>query len=105
MLDHRWSITLFRRLAARSAAALSACAALASAALLPAPAQAAAYPEQPVRIIVAFSAGGTTDILARLVADHMSKKLGQSFIIENKPGAGGTSARLMSSTPSPTAIP
>jgi len=89
MHDHRRPTTLPGRLAARAAAILTACAALASAALLPAPAHAGSYPEQPVRIIVAFSAGGTTDILARLVADHMSKKLGQSFIIENKPGAGG----------------
>src|SRR3546814_5646575 len=54
------------------------------------PASAAtAYPERPMRVVVAFSAGGTTDILARLVADHMSKEFGESFVIENKPGAGG----------------
>jgi tripartite-type tricarboxylate transporter receptor subunit TctC len=52
-------------------------------------AKAQAYPAQPVRIIVAFAAGSGSDILARLMAQWLSERLGQSFIIENRPGAGG----------------
>lgn len=54
-----------------------------------APAGAASYPEKPVKIVVAFTAGGTTDILTRAVANKIGQTLKQSFIIENKPGAGG----------------
>jgi tripartite-type tricarboxylate transporter receptor subunit TctC len=47
------------------------------------------YPTRPVKIIVAFTPGSATDIIARLVADSFSRSMGQSFIVENKPGAGG----------------
>lgn len=47
----------------------------------------AAYPEQPVRLVVGFSAGGPTDVAARAFADHASRTFGQTFIVENKPGA------------------
>ena len=48
-----------------------------------------AYPAHPVRIIVGFAAGSTTDILARLMGQFLSQRLGQQFVIENRPGAGG----------------
>ena len=48
-----------------------------------------AYPVRPVRIIVGYPAGGPIDIVARLVGEALSKRLGQPFIIENRPGAGG----------------
>jgi tripartite-type tricarboxylate transporter receptor subunit TctC len=52
-------------------------------------AQASDYPARPVRVIVAFTAGGTTDILARAVSQKLSERLKQPFVIDNKPGAGG----------------
>lgn len=68
-------------------------AALAGAALLtqvvPAAAQ-ANFPDRPITMIVPFAAGGPTDIVARIVADNMSKTLGQQIVIENVVGAGGT---------------
>jgi tripartite-type tricarboxylate transporter receptor subunit TctC len=48
-----------------------------------------AYPTHPVRIIVGFAAGSTTDTLARLIGQWLSQRLGQQFVIENRPGAGG----------------
>lgn len=48
-----------------------------------------AYPNRPITIVVGFSAGGTTDIITRLISDELRKGLGQPIIIENRPGAGG----------------
>ncbi len=48
------------------------------------------YPAKPIRIIVAFAPGGPADVMARLIAQRIPQILGQSLIIENKPGAGGT---------------
>ena len=50
-----------------------------------------AWPNRPVRIVVPFSAGGTTDILARAIAPELQRVFGQPFIVDNKPGAGGNS--------------
>lgn len=66
-------------------------AALASAAMLAAlPSAAQTWPDKPVHVIVPFTAGSATDVVARAVAQAMSKNLGQVFVVENKPGAGGT---------------
>jgi tripartite-type tricarboxylate transporter receptor subunit TctC len=48
------------------------------------------YPGRPVRIVVGYPAGGVTDVYARLIGQWLSERLGQPFIVENRPGAGGT---------------
>jgi tripartite-type tricarboxylate transporter receptor subunit TctC len=59
------------------------------------------YPSRPITIIVPFSAGGTTDVIARILSEHMSRTLGQQLIVENVVGAGGTtgSTRAMRANP------
>ena len=51
-----------------------------------------AYPARPVRVIVGFPAGGPTDIAARLIGQWLSERLGQQFVIDNRPGAGSNIA-------------
>jgi tripartite-type tricarboxylate transporter receptor subunit TctC len=57
-----------------------------------APSLAEGYPNRPVRVVVGFPAGGPTDVIARLVAQKLSDSLGQQFVVENIPGAGGNTA-------------
>lgn len=64
-------------------------------------AHAAAYPEKPVSVYVGFSAGGPTDMVARLLADKLGQKLGQTFVIENKAGASGAVAANLLKKASP----
>jgi tripartite-type tricarboxylate transporter receptor subunit TctC len=72
MLSRRYAMGLF---------ALALCA-------LPCDAFAIDYPARPVRFVVGYPAGGSTDIIARLIGQRLSERLGQQFVIENKPGAG-----------------
>src|SRR2546428_13878233 len=75
-----------RRVRAALSYALTAAAALAACP----PLSAQQYPTKPVKIIVPFAPGGGFDLIARLVARRLSTTLGQQFIVENKPGAGGS---------------
>jgi tripartite-type tricarboxylate transporter receptor subunit TctC len=75
------------------------------AALLAAPRIArAAFPERTIRIMVGFGAGGTVDTIARIVAQAIGPILGQSVIVENRPGGSGASPRTPSCRHRPTAI-
>jgi tripartite-type tricarboxylate transporter receptor subunit TctC len=64
-------------------------------------AYAQAYPNRTITMVVPFAAGGPTDVIARIMADHMTRTLGQNVIVENSAGAGGTTAsnRVSKSTP------
>lgn len=72
--------------------ALAACATLGALALAPTPARASEFPERPVRLIVPFGPGGATDVAARILAESMTRSLGQSVIVENRPGGNGVIA-------------
>jgi tripartite-type tricarboxylate transporter receptor subunit TctC len=63
-----------------------------SAAALALPARAATYPDRLIKLIVPFSAGGPVDVMARLVGQYLSAKLGQPVVVEDRPGVGGTLA-------------
>ena len=75
----------------------SLCAALTAAICIPA---AAAYPEKPIKVLIGYAPGGSTDVVARLIAPKLGEKLGQPIVIENKPGgAGDFAAELMLQAP------
>jgi len=75
--------------------------AAAAAGVLARPASAAPYPERVIKLIVPFAAGGPVDVMARLVAQHLTAKLGQSVIVEDRPGAGGTIASKLVASAAP----
>jgi len=63
-------------------------------------ATAQSFPNKPIKLVIAFPAGGPTDVTMRMLADNASKVLGQAVIVENKPGAGGTlPAQALQSAP------
>ena len=68
------------------------------AAIASATAQSAAYPNRAVKLVVGFPPGGGNDIIARLLADKLGKSLGQTILVENKPGAGGAVAAAFMKT-------
>src|SRR5579871_1228812 len=73
----------------------------AAAGLMVGAARADTYPSRLIKLIVPFAAGGPVDVMARLVAQHLSAKFGQSVIVENRPGAGGTIASKLVASAEP----
>src|SRR6266571_8750248 len=66
-------------------------------------AYAQSFPARPIRVVVPFGPGGSSDVVARIVVDGAAEALGQPLVIENVPGAGATSAPRASPRPRPTA--
>ena len=73
------------------------------AAALPAAAQ--QYPNKPVRVIVGYGAGGVTDLFGRMMADEIGKRLGQTFVVENRTGASALVAATAVKNATPTDTP
>jgi tripartite-type tricarboxylate transporter receptor subunit TctC len=69
--------------------------------LLPVSRVDAAWPERPITLIVPFAAGGPTDVVARIVSEHMSRTLGQQIVVENVAGAGGTTGTIRAAQATP----
>src|SRR5688572_2887720 len=59
------------------------------------------YPNKPITVIVPFAAGGPTDVVTRIVSEHMSRTLGQQLIVENVGGAGGTTGMTRAAQSAP----
>ncbi len=78
---------------------------LGSALLAPGIARAQTYPARTVTVLVPFAAGGPTDVIARVYAEFLSRDLGQTFVIENVAGAGGTIGSNKAAKATPTATP
>ncbi|RCW71706.1 tripartite tricarboxylate transporter family receptor [Pseudorhodoferax soli] len=70
----------------------------AAAAALPARAE---WPDKPIKIVVTFPPGGSSDVLARLMAEQLARKLGQAVVVDNRPGAGGTIGGALVSAAAP----
>src|SRR5437667_3934000 len=72
-------------------------------ALLGAPAMASeqAYPTRPIQVIVPFAGGSASDVVTRIMLDRMAKTLGQPFIVDNRPGAGGNTGTLAAARATP----
>ena len=85
-----------------SRTALVACFGLAGLGLsMQAQAQSAPYPNKPIRVVVPFAAGSTTDIIARAIADKMGESMGQTLVVDNRGGASGTIGQQMVATAAP----
>jgi tripartite-type tricarboxylate transporter receptor subunit TctC len=85
---NRWRVTLtLRRVIVGTAVALLP--------TVPSAVQAQAYPDKPIRFIVPWPAGGIADVRARIMAEHLSKGLGQPVVVENRPGASGSVGAAM----------
>src|SRR5216684_8507340 len=76
-------------------------AALVSTGLVAHPLSAQEFPTRPVTIVVPSTAGGGTDIIARIIGDQLSKQLGQAFVIENRPGAGSVVGTVAAANAAP----
>lgn len=72
--------------------------------LLPLEARAQQWPNRPIHVIVPFAAGGSTDVAARLVGQHLSKSFGQQVVIENRTGANGNIGTEAAAKSAPTDI-
>src|ERR1700693_759676 len=88
--DHNAEPTREAAMPMRALLALSLCAGWALHGISLAPAQAQAYPSWPIRIIVPYPPGGPTDGITRIISDRLGAVLGQSIVVENKSGAGGS---------------
>jgi tripartite-type tricarboxylate transporter receptor subunit TctC len=100
MADHKTGVTMRRRQLVQFAAATLAGPSFGAFAQATAAGSAQGFPSRPIKLLVAFPAGGPTDITMRSLADNASKVLGQPIVVENKPGAGGTlPAQQLQSSP------